>query len=260
MDGLGLPKKRFKKVLKKHHLLRLENMLKIDVSGKEVIFRTFYKVKGVVIEPEQKDKYKPSEIETEKVKLNEKSQKLAETESEFKELFEFWLTKNEIYINDTSLRQTAIKKLIKDLRKARVDYDKICLDNSFGVDYELLDATKRYIEFLKEMELQKGKRLHPSFDPNLWSSKTYELFKYLYDNYYDNKFEGEPTKRKLTNIWFYLRSLENDYSMYMTKGNYKAFIQNYNVEIKNFDKADKYHYTELPKMNDHRIEFENRIK
>ena len=98
---------------------------------------------------------------------------------------------------------------------------------------------------------------HPKFNPNLWNRECYELFKYLYDNYY------KDTKRQLTNIWFYLK--ENDakkYTFNATKDIYKDFIfKNYSIEITNQDKAvAKYEDKEYKKMHDHRIIFEDTLK
>ena len=46
--------------------------------------------------------------------------------------------------------------------------------------------------------LNGSNQLHPNFNPNLWNRDCFELFKYLFDNYYSK------TKRQLINIWFYL--------------------------------------------------------
>ncbi|MFB9058037.1 hypothetical protein ACFFU9_14930 [Mariniflexile ostreae] len=98
---------------------------------------------------------------------------------------------------------------------------------------------------------------HPPHDPNLWSLECYNLFKYLFDNFYKNK------KRQLTNIWFFLN--EHDpmkYTLKATKDSYKDFIFKYHsIEIKNFDKQHS-NYTDkvYPTLNDHRQNFENSLK
>lgn len=103
--------------------------------------------------------------------------------------------------------------------------------------------------------LSISKEIHPPHDPNLWNKPCYELFKYLFDNYYDNK-----TKRKLTNIWFYLKEKQSKiYTFLATKDMYVHFLKvNYNIFITNFDKAiNKYNDKDLPSLNGHCINFEN---
>jgi hypothetical protein len=86
----------------------------------------------------------------------------------------------------------------------------------------------------------ESKREQLTYDPNLWDKDNFELFQYLYENYY------RGTIRQLTNIWFYLR--ERDYNAKKTtKKDYKHFIfSTYNIEIKNFDKAEEKYQTEKP--------------
>lgn len=101
------------------------------------------------------------------------------------------------------------------------------------------------------------KNIHPVYNPNLWNFSAYELFKYLFDNYYKGK-----KKRELTNIWFFLNEYNPEvYVLKATKDEYKAFVkQSYQVELKNFDKAiDKYQLKEFPTMRDHRNDFEDLI-
>lgn len=100
----------------------------------------------------------------------------------------------------------------------------------------------------------KNNDLHPPFDPNLWNEKCYDIFKYLYDNYYNN-----TTKRKLTNIWFFLKKFDLEkYPFFATKDDYKDFIQkNYNITLTNFDKAEnKFEDKDLPSLKGHVINFE----
>jgi hypothetical protein len=106
-------------------------------------------------------------------------------------------------------------------------------------------------------QIDSTKDKHPSYNPNLWDKTAYELFKYLYDNYYC---QGKKTKRKLTNIWFYLREYDSPkYVLKATKDLYKDFVKKkYKVDIRNFDKApQKYNDTEYISLNDHRINFES---
>ena len=64
-------------------------------------------------------------------------------------------------------------------------------------------------------------------------------FKYIYDNYY------KGTIRQLTNIWFYLKEYQNTkYVLKATKKDYINFIKNnYQIEIKNFDKSINKYFT-----------------
>lgn len=99
--------------------------------------------------------------------------------------------------------------------------------------------------------------LHPVFDPNLWNRDCFELFKYLFDNYY------KGTKRQLTNIWFYLKEQNTGkYVLKATKKKYTVFISDgYKKTIKNFDKAQqKWEDKDRPSIHDHRINFEDGLK
>lgn len=112
-------------------------------------------------------------------------------------------------------------------------------------------------EMFKEMpsvENRETKHTYPEHNPNLWNLKCYDLFKYLFENYYTN------TKRQLTNIWFFLAQNRNDtYKFYATKDAYKAFILEwYAIEIKNVDKAErKWEEKDLPSLKEHLRNFEN---
>lgn len=101
---------------------------------------------------------------------------------------------------------------------------------------------------------------HPEHDPNLWNKDCYELFKYLFENYYQPK--SKP--RQLTNIWFYLKEhYPSKYILLATKDDYKSFIHaNYpEVKITNFDKAVyKYPTKDKPSMDEHRQHYEDSLK
>ena len=99
------------------------------------------------------------------------------------------------------------------------------------------------------------KSKHPTHDPNLWGLQCYRLFQYLFDNYYTS------TKRQITNIWFFLSEYDKiKYNLKATKDKYKEFIyRNYNISIKNFDKAPAKYLQEYGTMNDHRINYEDSI-
>ena len=103
----------------------------------------------------------------------------------------------------------------------------------------------------------KSSQLHPNFNPNLWNRDCFELFKYLFDNYYSK------TKRQLINIWFYLNENGIDkYNLKASKNAYKDFIfEHYKVKITNDEKAKfKYEDKEFSTLQDHRVSFENSLK
>jgi hypothetical protein len=50
------------------------------------------------------------------------------------------------------------------------------------------------------------KNKHAVHFPNLWNLECYNLFKYLFENYYD---ANNKTNRKLTNIWHFFKESEN---------------------------------------------------
>lgn len=259
MNDLGLSGKKMAKLVKNVNAISgLEQMLSVEVKNQLPVMHTFYKVKGRVIEVDSIKDYNPDEIEQETVELNEKKTKLAESELEFKELLELRLQMQGIKVDDVSTRKTSIKFFINTIKKAKNEYQKIIEKKQLEVDIHLMHIFKCFIFFLKNVETQQGKKIHPGTNPNDWGESTYALFIYLFDNYYTGE---KPTKRKLTNIWFFLKGLGNDYPFYMTKDRYKEFIRiNYNIEIKNFDKAFNYVNKAYPKMKEHRIVYSDSIK
>ncbi|MCI2228983.1 hypothetical protein MC378_07375 [Polaribacter sp. MSW13] len=124
------------------------------------------------------------------------------------------------------------------------------------VQNELKTLKPKQIEIKKSDEV---KDKHPKHEPNLWSLDCFKLFKYLFDNYYQDS--QKPTKRQLTNIWFYLNEYDKiKYNLKATKDSYKDFIKrNYKIELKNFDKAPHKYQSEYGTMNDHRINYEDNI-
>lgn len=137
-----------------------------------------------------------------------------------------------------------------------------------------IKVCKAYIQFLErkkdkikepqQIENYKpdeGKSTHPKHDPNYWNKDCFDLFKYLFDEYY------KGTIRQITNIWFYLNEFDRSnnkrkYVLKATKNDYKIFInENYNITIKNFDKArQKYEDKEVNTLNEHRINYEDSLK
>lgn len=116
---------------------------------------------------------------------------------------------------------------------------------------------------LSKLEKQEEKQnsIHPKHDPNLWDKEAYELFKYLYDNYY---LDGRQSKVKLSSIWLFLNDYKHldkikkpKYNLHATKDNYKIFINNnYSIKITNMDKKNSYHTLHYPIINDHLDKFE----
>jgi hypothetical protein len=109
----------------------------------------------------------------------------------------------------------------------------------------------------KPITIENIKNAHPKHDPNYWNAACYDLFKYIFDEYYKN------TNRQLTNIWFFLKhNAGSTYVLKATKEEYTAFIlRNYNKEISNFEKAPaKWIEKELPTLQDHRLNFEENLK
>ena len=131
---------------------------------------------------------------------------------------------------------------------------------------------RKFREFKEFLELKKiqannpetaiSNFTHPKYNPNFGSKETFELYKYLFDNYY-NANGIRSSKVKLLNIWFYIRDYDSSkYSINLTKEEYFSFIKdNYNVTITNKKKSDfKYEEKEKPSMNNHRIEYEDSLK
>lgn len=118
---------------------------------------------------------------------------------------------------------------------------------------ELFDSAEEKTSDLKI----EAKNKHPERNPNFWSIESYDLFKYLFDNYFTK------SKKQITNIWFYLTN-DSDviYKCKLTKDEYTLFIKNnYEIEITNFTKsAYKYNDYELRTMKDHTEKFENYLK
>jgi len=135
-----------------------------------------------------------------------------------------------------------------DLEKA-IDFKKLALINELETK-----AVKQETENIKTDEVENK---HPKHNPNLWNKDCFDLFKYLFDEYY------KGTKRQITNIWFYLKEYQNRrYILNATKDLYIDFIkENYQIVITNFDKAQqKWEDKEYKKIDEHRQNFEDGLK
>lgn len=131
--------------------------------------------------------------------------------------------------------------------------DSLCQKAGLTLE-DLKTSTPQQLETNKPDEVTTK---HPKHNPNYWNTDCFELFKYLYDEYY------KGTKRQLTNIWFYLKEYNNQkYILSITKDLYKDFIiENYGIVITNFDKAQqKWEDTEYRKLDEHRQNFEDGLK
>lgn len=143
------------------------------------------------------------------------------------------------------------KSDLTNLRNKQTQIEFIDLINGF---IQAINKPPQQVDSVKPDEV---KNIHPKFNPNYWNKECFELFKYIYDEYY------KGTKRQLTNIWFYLKECQNtNYILKATKEQYETFIlENYQIKITNFDKAQtKWEDKEYGTINDHRINFEDSLK
>lgn len=155
---------------------------------------------------------------------------------------------NEIASLYSDLRQGAKPPIFKKLP----DYYKY-----FSLLYAIEELT-RFESFVRYNSRPPLKNIleseHPPHDSNLWAKDTYELFKYLYENFY---LSANKTKNRLVAVWFYLKMLQPKYGFQATKKSYKKWLlEKYDVEIKNDDKPDNFQEVFLPQLNRHRMDFE----
>jgi len=103
------------------------------------------------------------------------------------------------------------------------------------------------------------KKSHPKHNPNDWNTDCFEFFKYLFDEYYNDK---KRTNTKLMCIWFYLSEYNPEkYNLKITKDDYIVLIKkNYGIKITNRDKPDNYESKVLGTLHEHRIKFEVSLK
>jgi len=144
-----------KKALKNLHRLRLENMLKVKLKNNQETTHTFYKMNGIILEPEQTKKYKISELEKEIITIDEGNSIIITNEQDFLNHLEEYLKKHNISNEEASLKQTAISTLIKELISAQIDYEKVISNNPYlKTDIKLLNTTGRYITFLRNLSTE----------------------------------------------------------------------------------------------------------
>lgn len=118
----------------------------------------------------------------------------------------------------------------------------------------------------EQINSKEGSDIHPKYDPNLWNRKAYDLFKYLFENYYVPEKNGKkPSKQKLAYIFLFIKDREHendntDYVIHATKDEYFIFLnENYNLFPTNRDKRENYGKHEI-RMKEHQQLFENSIK
>lgn len=150
-----------------------------------------------------------------------------------------------------ALFEGELVKLQKDLSSLKISIKTLKLPDDKNIN-----------EKHKQIEVKNSeKRIdnHPKFNPNDWNKRGFELFKYLIDNYYNDK---RKTNTKLICIWFYLNELNNGkYNLNLTKDNYKILILNsYGVKITNVDKPLNYDRKVFNIIDEHRINFEDSLK
>ena len=122
---------------------------------------------------------------------------------------------------------TTVDQLKKDSLTYASDRVKLISKIYFNIQRDTLITQKpQQLQISKPDEIESN---HPDHNPNLWSLKCYDLFKYLWDNYHTS------TKRQITNIWFFLNEYDKiDYNLKSTKEKYTEFIfKNYDIELKN---------------------------
>lgn len=203
-NELGLSGKAFKKLIRKVEASNgLKHLLSVEVKGQAPIMHTFYKVKGRVIEPNQKDDYSPDEIEKEIVELPEKKTKLAESETEFKELLEQWLKNENVNPDDTSKRKKYIKYYVDEIQTAQNIYLKEIKKQRGLKDNNLIYLSDKLICYLNGRKpLVESKE---SSNPFLHifigdSNKPFELFsqylgQYLIEPFIDFSFIYQQMKK-----------------------------------------------------------------
>lgn len=102
---------------------------------------------------------------------------------------------------------------------------------------------------------------HPEFKPIYWNRECFELFKYLYEEYFDNK-----TVAKLVHIFRFLKKYANRthrnnprYACKISLKDYKLFIlKEYDFKITNTNEPINFVDDEIPVLNDLRTLYEEK--
>ncbi|WZL89769.1 hypothetical protein VS868_03255 [Salinimicrobium sp. 3283s] len=102
---------------------------------------------------------------------------------------------------------------------------------------------------------------HPKHDPNLWTIGAYELFKYLFDEYYLPK----QTDKRLMDIFFYLKDKEYKNRdtlclVHATKDEYFSFLnEHYKLFPTNKDRSNNYEKHKIM-LEEHEEKYSNHLK
>ncbi|RXP46875.1 hypothetical protein EC396_13425 [Lutibacter sp. HS1-25] len=181
---------------------------------------------------------------------------------EIEETKESFLYLNEFSFPFYDLINNELLKEVRIERFERIDFEHCKKFNSYmngfltELENLITNQNIKIIEIKQEPEIN-NRKTHPKHDPNLWNAQCFDLFKYLFDEYYTG------SKRQVTNIWFYLKEYQSKkYTLIATKKIYKEFIlENYQISITNFDKSyQKYEDKDYKTLNEHRINFDDSLK
>ena len=103
---------------------------------------------------------------------------------------------------------------IEQLEKDNITFASVRLKLLSKIYFNIQRGTLRTLK-PQQLQISKPDEIesnHPEHNPNLWSLKCYNLFKYLWDNYHTS------TKRQITNIWFFLNEYDKiDYRVHFQK-------------------------------------------
>ncbi len=127
----------------------------------------------------------------------------------------------------------------------------------------LLNNYKKINERKKEMESKElvPSLKHPNFNPNFWNKDAFELFTYLFDNYYDGE-GSRRTQTQLINIWFFLKEYDpTKYLFNFTKKEFKKFLKvHYKINLFNEDRPSNYEGMARKIIDGHRLNYEEVMK
>ncbi|MBQ0770060.1 MAG: hypothetical protein KBT58_12270 [Bizionia sp.] len=179
-----------------------------------------------------------------------------EFESYFKSLYD--KTNNDYKGKNREFLQKKADEITKALHDAKHNYtiSEFAENYIFDLEYlrtEIETEIKNSFVVKKVANTKSSSNIkHPEDNPNNFSKNGYNLFIYLYENYY---LDQSATKIKLINIWHYFKNELNDktdYQLRLTKDEYLIFINdNYKVKVKNVDKTQAYENKHLPILKGH---------
>ena len=164
--------------------------------------------------------------------------------------------KSPLHTHFENVKEVFIKSINYDELKIINDIGKNKPQTSKAPEKPKAPEAPQQIENFKPDEVESS---HPTHNPNDWNLDCFELFKYLFEEYYNDK---KRTNTKLMCIWFYLSEYNLEkYNLKITKDNYKIFIKKYyGIAITNTDKPANYDKKVLGTLSDHRKIFEDSLK